>query len=107
MDTDYFSDMAYDIIVRAARISDTLKSELGAMSGKYHSEDDWLIGVRKHLRMIIKDPEEYVDYWDLEEAEGVTPDKLKKSVIALCSRVDEVLAIPLNQRGKNRMVIRS
>ncbi len=86
MDSDYFSDMAYDIIVRAARISDTLKSELGAMSGIYQNEDDWLNGVWKHLQMIMKGPDEYVDYWNLEDEEGVTPGELKKGVTALCSR---------------------
>ena len=55
MDTDNFSDMAYDIIVRDARISDTLKSELGAMSGKYQNEDEWLDGVSKRLQKIMKD----------------------------------------------------
>ena len=102
MDTDYFSDMAYDIIVRAARISDTLKSELGAMSGRYQNEDDWLNGVRKHLQGIIKNPDEYVDYWNLEEEEGVTPGKLKKGVAALCRRVDDVQAAPLHKRGKSK-----
>ena len=102
MDTDNFSDMAYDIIVRDARISDTLKSELGAMSGKYQNEDEWLDGVRKRLQKIMKDPDEYVDYWNLEEEEGVTPAKLKKGVAALCSRVDEVREMPLNRRGKRK-----
>ncbi|MFZ5564813.1 MAG: hypothetical protein ACOZBW_12245 [Thermodesulfobacteriota bacterium] len=100
MDTDNFSDMAYDIIVRAARISDTLKAELGAMGEKYQVEDDWLNGVQKRLQMIVKDPDEYVDYWNLEEAEGVTPAMIKKGVTALCRRVDAVQETPLNQRGK-------
>jgi hypothetical protein len=42
MDTDEFSEMTYGIIVRAARISDTLKAELGALSGRYISENGWL-----------------------------------------------------------------
>ena len=45
MDTDALSEMAYGIIVQAARISDTLKAELGALSGNYDKEDDWLRGV--------------------------------------------------------------
>lgn len=102
MDTDNFSDMAYDIIVQAARISDTLKSELGAMSGKYQTEDDWLNGVQKRLQRIIKDPDEYVDYWNLEEEEGVTPVMIKKGATTLCRRVEAVQATPLNQRGKSK-----
>ncbi|MEW6079732.1 MAG: hypothetical protein AB1724_18140 [Thermodesulfobacteriota bacterium] len=38
MDTDDFSDMAYDIIVRASRIPVTLKTALGTMIGKYQNE---------------------------------------------------------------------
>lgn len=67
MDTDEFSEMAWDIIVRSARISDTLKAELGMMSNKYNSEYEWLQGVRNHLKEIINAPEEYVDYWNLQE----------------------------------------
>lgn len=102
MDTDNFSDMAYDIIVRAARISDTLKVELGAMSGKYQNEDDWLNGVQKRLQRIFKDPGAYVDYWNLEEEEGVTPAMIKKGAVALCRRVEAVQATPLNQRGERK-----
>ncbi len=52
MDTDDFSDRAYVIIVQAARVSDTLKTELGAMSWRYSNEEDWLRGAEKHLRGI-------------------------------------------------------
>ena len=47
MDTDDLSEMAWEIIARAAQVSDTLKAELGTRSGKYNSEDDWLRGVLK------------------------------------------------------------
>ena len=47
MDTDELSEMAYDIIVQAAQISDTLKAELGALSGHYDKEDNWLQGKTK------------------------------------------------------------
>ena len=44
MDTDDLSDMAWEIIARAAQVSDTLKADLGARSGRYGNEDDWLLG---------------------------------------------------------------
>jgi hypothetical protein len=34
MDTDDLSEMAWNVIVQAAEVSDTLKAELGAMSIK-------------------------------------------------------------------------
>ena len=100
MDTDALSEMAYGIIVQAARISDTLKAELGALSGNYDKEDDWLRGVLGHLRKISADPEAYVDYWNLEAEEGVTPGVIGKSATELCKHVDEVLSRTLNKRGK-------
>ena len=47
MDTDDLSDKAYGIIVAAAMVSDTLKADLGALSSRYKTEDEWLRGVRK------------------------------------------------------------
>jgi len=42
MDTDYFSEMAYGIIVQAALVSDTLRADLGSRAARYETEDDWL-----------------------------------------------------------------
>ena len=77
MDTDESSETAYDIIVRAAKVSDTLKSEIGALSGRYKSENEWLRGAQGHLQAIIDDPESYVHYWNLQEEEGITADEIK------------------------------
>ena len=99
MDTDEFSEMAYDIIVRASRISETLKVELGAMSSRYKSENEWLRGAHNHLEEIIDAPEEYSDYWNLQEEEGITPDEIKKLSEDLLHRIDAVLLIPLSERG--------
>ena len=102
MDTDEFSEMTYDIIIRAARTSDTLKAELGALSGRYKSENEWLRGVSRHLKKIIHDPQEYVDYWNLEEEEGIMSDKIKKASEDLLQRIDKVLMPPLAERGLGR-----
>lgn len=74
--------MAYGIIVQAARVSDTLKAELGALSRDYNIEDDWLQGVQKHFQAILTDPKSYVEFWNLEEEEGVTA---PESWISLCN----------------------
>jgi hypothetical protein len=99
MDTDEFSEMAYAIIVRAANISDTLKAELGALSGRYKSEDEWLRGVQGHLQEIMDDPQSYVDYWNLQEHEGITPDEIKKLTEDLRQKIDKLLLKPLGERG--------
>lgn len=94
--------MTYDIIVRAARTSDTLKAELGALSGRYKSENEWLRGVSKYLKKIINDPQEYVDYWNLDEEEGIISDKIKKASEDLLQRIYKVLMTPLAERGPGR-----
>lgn len=100
MDTDDFSDMAYAIIRQAARVSDTLKAELGAMSRDHRHEDDWLRGVQKHLRGIQAHPQDYVDLWSLEEFEGVTPAKIRELATHLLNQIPEILATPLEIRGQ-------
>ena len=99
MDTDDFSEMAYAVIRQAPRISDTLKAELGAMSRDYCHEDDWLDGVQKHLRGIQAHPRDYVDFWSLEEFEGVTPAKIQGLAAHLLNQIPEILGTPFEQRG--------
>jgi hypothetical protein len=99
MDTDELSEMAYDIIIRAARVTDTLKAELGAMSSKYKSEEEWLRGARNHLKGIINDPEEYAEYWNLQEDEGITPKEIKKLAENLLRISEIVLVTPIKERG--------
>jgi len=103
MDTDDFSEMAWSVIVQAAEISDTLKSEIGAMSCNYKNEDDWLRGIQAHLLEIIEDPIEYLDYWNLEKEEGVTVLKISDLGSGLYRYVDEVLSTPLIKRGNSRL----
>lgn len=100
MDTDCFSEMAWDIVVRAARISDTLKAELGVLSSSYRSEDAWLQGARKFLQRIVAAPDDYVEFWNLDEFEAILPEKLGAFAVELCCQVDLVLATPLSKRGR-------
>jgi hypothetical protein len=99
MDTDGLTEMAWDVIVRAASVSDTLKSELGAIARQFQSEDEWLRGVRACMEEITEDPAGYVDSWDLENKEGVTAAMIGSCAAELCLRVNEILAMPLSKRG--------
>ena len=99
MDTDDFSEMAYNIIVMAARLSDTLKTELGALSRNHNNENDWLRAVQEHCREIITDPDAYVDFWNLVEEEGITAPRISEIAGLLSAQVDIVLAVPLINRG--------
>ncbi|BBO80431.1 hypothetical protein DSCO28_09970 [Desulfosarcina ovata subsp. sediminis] len=87
MDTDEFSEMAR--VVFAARISDTLKADLGARNSRYGNEDDWLRGVLKFLKRIIEDPGAYVAYWNLEEEDGVNAAMMREIALELSRRAKE------------------
>lgn len=99
MDTDDLTEMAWDIIVSASRVSDTLKAELGALASRFRTEEEWLRGVRAHLGGIFEDPAEYVDSWDLENAEAVTETMIGSFAAELRDRVDSVLSTPKKKRG--------
>ncbi len=99
MDTDDFSEMAYSIIVLAARVSDTLKAELGAVGRNYNNENGWLRGVQEHCREILADPDAYVDFWGLEEAEGLDAARISEVVDKLYRQLDIVRSTPLMSRG--------
>lgn len=99
MDTDDLTEMAWGIIVSAACVSDTLKAELGAMASRFKTEDEWLRGVRVHLLEICEDPDEYVDAWDLENAEAVTATMIGSFAAELRNRVDSILSTSMDKRG--------
>lgn len=90
MDTDDLSEKAYGIFVHAARMCDTLKAELGALSCECKNEDEWLDRVQSHLRKIVKDPAGYVKTWDLDEEEGIDKSQMRTIARKLSQRVDEI-----------------
>lgn len=99
MDTDDLTEMAWGVIISASRVSDTLKAELGVMAIRFKTEDEWLRGVRAHLVAIFEDPAEYVDSWDLENAEAVSATMIGCIAAELRDRVDSILSTPMNKRG--------
>ena len=96
MDTDDLSEKAYSIIVHAARVCDTLKAELGALSLECENEVTWLRGVQNSLLKIAEDPDEYVEYWKLEEEEGIDALQVKKLALDLSRYVDEIKCQSMN-----------
>jgi hypothetical protein len=103
METDDFSEMAREVIVRAAQVSDSLKAELGAMSMEHATEDDWLRGAWEYLQEIAEAPEEFVEFWNLEEEERVTATMISELAVDLASQVEKVLATPMAERGFEEM----
>jgi len=103
MYTDDFSEMAREVIVWAAQVSDSLKAELGAMSMEHATEDDWLRGAWEYLQEIAEAPEEFVEFWNLEEEERVTATMISELAVDLASQVEKVLATPMAERGFEEM----
>ena len=52
MDTSNLTPMAYETISRAGDVLDVLRSEIGGSASGKKTEDDFLRGVRSHLRAI-------------------------------------------------------
>jgi hypothetical protein len=55
------------------------------MSRNYKNENDWLCGVQEHCREILASPDEYMDFWGLEE-EGLTTARISELAAALCAK---------------------
>lgn len=98
VDTDDLSDFAYTIIVGAAGFSDTLKAELGSMCSSCQNENDWLHAVQRHLRKILANPGEYLEFWNLEEEEGISGEEFSRHTRSLLKQTELALDLPLGER---------
>mgnify|MGYP001026893355 CR=1 FL=1 len=92
MDTDDLSEEAYEVLTIAHGINEFLWAEMGALSGKYKGEEEYLNGWLKFIKKIRKDPEGFQDLWLLEEP--ISPEHL----LRLEEQIQKVQKIPYRQR---------
>jgi hypothetical protein len=59
-------------------------------------EGEWLEGVLNRLLKIAEDPDGYVEYWNLEEEEGIGASQMKKIALNLSRYVDEIKCQSMN-----------
>lgn len=98
MDTDYLTPMAYEIIVKANKILDVLKTEIGASCARYETEDSFLKGTLQFIDRKIKDPESYLDFWNyLDEIDII---QFKDDLEDLKKFTINVMDTPLSERGE-------
>ena len=97
MDTDDLTEMAYESITIANRITDYLKCDLGVRSKNYKDEDAYLDGILKFVRKIKRDPEDYIDYWNLWNELDLKV--FKNGLEGLQQHILKTLDTPLDQRG--------
>jgi len=97
MDTDDLTPMAYETIIKAEEVLDVLRSEIGASASDKKSEDDFLRGVRAHLRGVLRSAREYLDSWDYLDSVDIR--SFRKGVKEILAYVEQTLATPYEQRG--------
>ena len=96
MDTDQLTEMAYEIIRLAGDASGCLRAEIGAACSEFRNEDDYLHAVLAHVRSIEQAPQDYVDDWNLPDADAaVFVPKLHE----LHEHIERTLATPMEERG--------
>ena len=98
MDTDNLTPMAYETITRAAKILDVLPNEIGASASRRKTEDEFLRGVRTHLRAILRSAREYLDDWNYLDT--VDRRRFRAEVKDLLAYVEATLSTPYEQRGE-------
>ena len=98
MDTDYLTEMAYNCIRLANEASDVLKSELGAMCSRFETEDAYLKGILRYVKRIERDPEGYLDCWNL--LDDIDLEIFAQRVKILREYIDTTIATPIKDRGK-------
>ncbi len=97
MDTDDLTEMAYEMITVAGKISEYLACDIGVRSKDCNNEDDYLTGIYRFLRGLIRRPRSYLEFWNLEDE--VDPKIFKKEVANLVEHISTTLATPISERG--------
>jgi len=100
MDTNDLSIMAYQTLLISETITHSFTVDLGAMSGRFEDEDDYLQSMLKLVRRTKKFPTEYIEEWGLEN--DISPRCLKRGMAQLEEHLLKTLATPLSQRGPTR-----
>ena len=98
MDTSYLTPMAYDCIRIADDATDVLKSEIGAACSQYNGEDAYLQGILSDVKEIEKDPEDYLDWWNLLEQTDIKV--FKRKIGVLRQHIEKTIKTPVAKRGE-------
>ncbi len=97
MDTDDITSMAYACIWSANEITDILKIEFGVACGKFKTEDEYLKGILKHVKVIEKNTEDYLNGWNL--LDDIDIKDFRKKIKQLRKQIEMTIETPLTARG--------
>lgn len=102
MDTDDLIPMAYESLLLTEDVLDILIGELGALTSKKATEDDFLKGARSHLKTILRSARGYLDEWGYENEVDVR--EFLKSITELLAYVERTLAKSMAQRREIKTI---
>ena len=97
MDTDDLTEEAYDVLIRRSyEVSEYLGAEIGVMSNEYDSEPEYIEGVEKYVREILKDADDYLDSWNL--LDKIDPKIFRKQLRCLLGKIAEMHNVSYDRR---------
>ena len=96
MDTDDFTQMTYDCIILANRAASILKAQLGAQAEHYTTEDEYLLGIKKFVKVIEEDIEDYYYEWSLQEE--ISLKLFKERLLELKKYINKTIKTSLKDR---------
>ncbi len=97
MDTDDLTEMAYQSLIIADRISEYLKCDLGVRSMDYKDKNAYLDGILKFVRRIRNHPKGYLDSWNLLEETNLAD--FIKGIERLEKHIRKTIETPIEERG--------
>ncbi len=98
MDTDDLTNMAYENIRIAAYFNDYLKAELGAMSGQFKEEEEYLGAMLAHVIEIRKHPRSYLESWNIENETNIKT--FRQNIVQLENHIDKTIQTPKAKRSR-------
>lgn len=98
MDTDFLTRDAYRVLIgHSGEVSDFLRAEIGSASSSYSDEDSYLQAMHDLVSNIAKEPDDYLDYWNL--IDDIIPEEFGTKLRALAEAIRTVIKTPLENRG--------
>ena len=98
MDTDDLTPMAYDCLLRANNAVDILMIELGALCSGCKTEDECLMKMLEHVKVVRRFSNDYLDAWNL--LDDIKVSIFRKNVVEVEKFIEKTLATPIKERKK-------
>jgi hypothetical protein len=98
MDTDDLTPMAYVTLSLGYEACEPLRAEIGAAAAEFKTEDEFLHGIARFIEDILRDPEDYLNSWDL--LDEIQQASFSERVRRVRDHITVTLKTPRAERGK-------